>query len=269
MSLALLDAIRRSVDQLPVPVVNELTATLTAAHSRYDDWLVNQILQRVSNPRLRRIISALLTAWRDQNPMGWDSRELAAAMISAAHVAQGYRQDLAVDLVWTGPGSSNLPIRRTDQVLLQLIRDCQHDLTIISFAIYKIPAIVKALQAALDRGVALRIVAESPESGSEKIPFGLQTTFGTALLKRANVLIWPKNQRPVDAFGNYGSLHIKGAVADSERLFITSANLTEYALSLNMELGTLIINRELALRVNRQIDHLVQANILVAYPDTQ
>jgi phosphatidylserine/phosphatidylglycerophosphate/cardiolipin synthase-like enzyme len=43
-----------------------------------------------------------------------------------------------------------------------------------------------------------------------------------------------------DAEGRRGSLHVKCVVADAERMFVSSANLTEQALRLNMELGILI-----------------------------
>ena len=40
--------------------------------------------------------------------------------------------------------------------------------------------------------------------------------------------------------GRRGSLHVKCVVADSARMFVSSANLTEQALRLNMELGILL-----------------------------
>ena len=45
---------------------------------------------------------------------------------------------------------------------------------------------------------------------------------------------WPLERRPRDDEGRHGSLHAKCAVADRELLLISSANLTHYALSLNM-----------------------------------
>jgi phosphatidylserine/phosphatidylglycerophosphate/cardiolipin synthase-like enzyme len=205
----------------------------------------------------------LLAAWRDDTTLLWSSLELAAALTSSAHTAQTAQQELAVDLVWTGPSCSNLAIRRTDQVLLQLIRECQQEITLISFAVYKIPSIVEALTLALDRGVKLRILAETPDSGDGKIAFGLQSTFDSSILNRAEVLIWPKDKRPVDGAGKHGSLHVKGAIVDQEKLFVTSANLTEYALTLNMELGVLITNTAIAKQMISQLEKLVLEQIVV------
>ena len=263
MSLSLLAEIHRTVSLLPSEVLKDLTQQLAQAHAPYSEALVSQLLQSVTNPRFRRPLQDLLAAWRDDTILLWSSAELATAMTSSAYTAQAARQELAVDLVWTGPSCSNLAIRRTDQVLLQLIRECQQEITLISFAIYKIPAIVEELILALNRGIKLRIVAETLDSGDGKIAFGLQSTFDGSILKRAEVLIWPKDKRPIDGAGKYGSLHIKGAIVDQEKLFVTSANLTEYALSLNMELGVLVKNAAIAKQINSQLDNLVLEQVLV------
>lgn len=259
----LLTEIHRTVGLLPPAILRDLSTLLTNADSPYSESLVSSILQALNNPRFRRTIQDLLTAWRDDSSLIWSSRELAAAITSSAYTAKSIQQELAVELVWTGPSCSSLSIRRTDQVLLQLIRECQQEVTLISFAIYKIPEIVQALISALDRGVKLRILAETPESGDGKIAFGLQSTFGDSIVKRSQILIWPKERRPVDASGKYGSLHIKGAIVDKEKLFVTSANLTEYALSLNMELGVLIKSAEMARQITNQLDSLVLEKVLV------
>jgi len=49
-------------------------------------------------------------------------------------------------------------------------------------------------------------------------------------------------------------LHAKLAVADGESLFISSANLTNAAMQLNMELGVLICGGELPAQVVKHFD---------------
>ncbi len=164
-------------------------------------------------------------------------------------------------LVWTGPETSGASFRRTDQVLLQLIRDAQDELTLISFAVYKIPEIAQALKAAVNRGVKVRLIAETPESGEGKVSFGVKAALGIEIIRQAQVFIWPKKNRPVDREGKYGSLHVKAAIADRRYLFITSANLTEYAFTLNMEMGLLVENEERTIQVIKQIDRLIQQKI--------
>ncbi|MFI5453846.1 MAG: phospholipase D-like domain-containing protein [Isosphaerales bacterium] len=49
-----------------------------------------------------------------------------------------------------------------------------------------------------------------------------------------------KEQRARDSGGKLGSLHVKCVVADGRWLFLSSADLTDYAFTINMELGLLI-----------------------------
>lgn len=58
-------------------------------------------------------------------------------------------------------------------------------------------------------------------------------------------------------------MHIKAAIADNRYLFITSANLTEYAFTLNMEMGLLVENEELTIQLITQIERLIQQKIFV------
>jgi phosphatidylserine/phosphatidylglycerophosphate/cardiolipin synthase-like enzyme len=51
------------------------------------------------------------------------------------------------------------------------------------------------------------------------------------------VYVWPLDKRPKDGAGRHGSLHAKCAVADEAAAFISSANLTKYALNLNAQKG--------------------------------
>ncbi len=250
---------------LPPVVLNQLATALAIADTPYSDALASAVLSALPNLQFRRAVADVFHAWK-QNQQDWSSRAIAAALLSGAYTRNSLQNDLAVELVWTGPESTVIPIRRTEQVLLQLIRECRSELTLISFAIYKVPEVVQALLQALERGIRLRIIAETPEASSGKITFGIASTFGTELLSRAEVLVWPKQKRSVDAEGRYGSLHIKGAIVDQQTLFITSANLTRYALALNMELGVLVQNETLAKQLLSQINDLQQQEILVPLP---
>jgi phosphatidylserine/phosphatidylglycerophosphate/cardiolipin synthase-like enzyme len=57
---------------------------------------------------------------------------------------------------------------------------------------------------------------------------------------RARVFYWPLERRPRSAVGSYGSMHVKCAIADRAVALVSSANLTDHALELNMELGLLV-----------------------------
>ena len=52
-------------------------------------------------------------------------------------------------------------------------------------------------------------------------------------------------------------------VGDSNRVFLSSANLTEYAFMLNMELGVLIKGGTVPKEIEGQIDSLILHNVIV------
>jgi phosphatidylserine/phosphatidylglycerophosphate/cardiolipin synthase-like enzyme len=55
-------------------------------------------------------------------------------------------------------------------------------------------------------------------------------------------------------------------VADEERVFVTSANLTEAALERNIELGLLVHDRALAASVSRHFQGLIDRGLLHPLP---
>jgi phosphatidylserine/phosphatidylglycerophosphate/cardiolipin synthase-like enzyme len=58
-------------------------------------------------------------------------------------------------------------------------------------------------------------------------------------------------------------MHAKCAVADEDILFVSSANLTEFALTINMEMGILIRDGYMPGMVVRHFEALVQEGTLV------
>src|SRR5690606_9995920 len=122
-----------------------------------------QVLAALPQPAPRERVRALLALWSslapDVPPLG-----LALALQAAARTAEYFRQHQSLELVWTGPGSDVIPLRRTDQALLQLIHGAQHQLLIVSFAVYKANAIAQALVQAAHRGVGVDICLESPNA---------------------------------------------------------------------------------------------------------
>lgn len=86
---------------------------------------------------------------------------------------------------------------------------------------------------------------------------------GEELEALCNIYVWPPHKRPTDGAGRHGSLHAKCAVADEQTILVSSANLTEYALSLNMELGLLVHGGDLPGRAADHLRDLMSANVLV------
>lgn len=264
LSPQLLTQIRKVVQELPPATLQTFIEGLSKVTNDADSSEIHQRLcQQLPNTHWRQEVHALLVLWHlEKSPC--DRNALAAALSAASHCEIKSRQESSLELVWTGPTPEEIPWRRTDQALLQLIRSAQQNLLIVSFAVYKVPEISAALLDAINRGVTLRIIAESPENSDGKIAYGLEATFGKAILQRAEVIIWPKEKRPRDRDGRHGSLHAKCAVADDQRTFISSANLTNYALSLNMEMGLLVEDKRIAHEVTEQINSMIRNGLLVS-----
>jgi len=220
-----------------------------------------QATQVVPQPPLRALVLELLSAWQ-QHAADITPTDVALALRTAAIAAKTYRESQAVELVWTGPLVSGATMRRTDQALLEVISSTQHSLLIVSFAVYKIPAIARAIVQAASRGVTIRICVEAPEPSGQTMAYDTIKALGPAVAQRAALYVWPSDQRPHDASGHAGVLHAKCAVADGQLLFLSSANLTEYAMNLNIELGVLIRSAPHAERVAAQFEHMIAQGIL-------
>jgi len=257
----LLAQIRRVAQELPPVMLESVIKGLELWSDRPPPEDDAYILRTLPHTHWRQLVSELLEIWHKET-IDLSGQAIATALATAAYCETESQKELSLEIVWTGPEGSGIPVRRTEQVLLQLIREARHDLTIVSFAVYKVPEISQALIAAINRGVVVKIIAETPESNSDLAPFGVKAGLGAEVAKRAEVFVWDRQSRPKDAEGRHGSLHMKCAIADQQHLFITSANLTGYALSLNMEMGLLVHSNDLASQVVKHLDQLIHQNVL-------
>lgn len=252
----LLEQIHCVTQEVPTSTLDSLVKVLMAVDRGESSQMKPKLLQLLPRGSWRQVVSNLVDVWQTE-ARELDGKAIAIALSTAAHCQAKLHQELSAELVWTGPNPASLPLRRTDQALLQLIRAARQELLIVSFAIYNIPEIVAALIDALDRGVRVRIIAETPEASNGKIAYGMAATFSTTISERTQIYVWRKEKRPMDDQGRYGSLHAKCVVCDQHHLFISSANLTEYAMSLNIEMGILSHNCRLAKQVLQQMDRLI------------
>jgi phosphatidylserine/phosphatidylglycerophosphate/cardiolipin synthase-like enzyme len=246
---------------IPNGTIQALAQTIERGNITQWNELRLQLTQVAPQPQLRALVLELLSVWQ-QYAAAVTPTEVALALRTAAVTAKTYRESQAVELVWTGPLVSGATMRRTDQALLEVITSARQSLLIVSFAVYKIPAITTAIVQAASRGVTIRICVEAPEPSSQKMAYDTIKALGPAVAQRAALYVWPSDQRPHDANGHAGVLHAKCAVADGQLLFISSANLTDYAMNLNLELGVLIRSVSHAERVAAQFEHMIAQGIL-------
>lgn len=247
--------------QLPPGVAAPLGHAIRVSEPGKWSQLKWQVQGVVAHPQFRDRVGAFIDGWRSLAPH-LDPVSVAAAIEAAVYCAEAARKSQTLELVWTGP-QSDTALRRTDQALLQLTDSAREELYVISFAVYNIPEIRTALVRAAERGVHLRIVIESPQESAGKVTYDGLKALGTNIATLASVYRWPKEKRAVDASGKHGSLHAKCAVADAQALLISSANLTEYAMTLNMEMGILVRGGSLPAQVSQHFSRLIADGVLV------
>lgn len=186
----------------------------------------------VGTPVASSVVEQLAAAWQNTK-VGSD--ELASMLIAASHVYAKAASEQSTELVWTGPTTPFVSARRTEQALLQVINSAEQSLFITSFVAYDVSSIVKALNAADERGVTITMLLESSQDHGGSINIDVIGKM-RGLVPGAQLYAWR------DKTGDFadGRVHAKVAVADKNACFITSANLTGFAMEKNMEAGVLI-----------------------------
>jgi len=256
----LLDAISALAEALPAAAISPLAERIGGTPPGAWTLLHRTTAETLAAPRYREQLQRLVVAWQTHAP-DTPPQSVALALRAAAQTLQRHQRAQQLELVWTGP-SGERPLRRTAQVLHSLIDEAERELLIVAFAVYNIPEIGQALLRAVRRGVALRLVIESAQESSGKLAYDSLAAFGAQVAAQAQIYRWPTDQRPADAEGRHGSLHAKCAVADRQTMLISSANLTHYALNLNIELGLLVRGGPLPQQIAEHIQHLIQHGIL-------
>jgi phosphatidylserine/phosphatidylglycerophosphate/cardiolipin synthase-like enzyme len=188
---------------------------------------------------------------------------IAVALRAASAAFDRARSEVRIDLVWTGPSSAKITFRDTEQALLEVVGSAQRSLTLCAFAAYRIESVTTALRSALDRAVRVDLILETPGDSGGRNEFDPSLAFAGDVLARIKTFVWPRARRPMDERGRHGALHAKFLLADSHALFLTSANLTEYALRLNLELGVLILGGPLPRNLHEHLAHLKASGVLV------
>ncbi len=255
----LLESIGATARELPRSVVEQLCYVLVGMAEDAPPGERASLPAIIASPGARVRISGLIEAWDSAPTVGPTS--LAWALRAASDADERRRHEQTIELVWTGPSPEGTVLRRTDQVLLDLIRSARHTLHIMTFAAYKIPILNEAMLEAARSGVDISLIFETADAG--KVAFAATQAVGEELESLCNTYVWPPEKRSRDAAGRYGSLHAKCAVADEETLLISSANLTEFALNLNMELGLLVRGGDLPGRIAGHLLRLIDEKVLV------
>ena len=182
------------------------------------------------------------------------AEELAGMLIGASHAYHTAKDDETVQLVWTGPTTEFVATRKTEQVLLEVIRSAKRKLFMTSFVAFRVDSVVEALSNAMERGVEVSILLESSRSHGGDLSIDSIDIMRNSLPK-ARFYYWKEK---ADKFSG-GKVHAKVVVADAEDCFISSANLTEHAMERNMEAGVLISRGMIPRNLDAHLEALVAA----------
>lgn len=208
----------------------------------------------VGTPVASAVVEQLAMAWKKTEV---SSDELALMLLSAGYVYTKAMTEQSTELVWTGPTTPFVSARRTEQALLQVINSAEHSLFITSFVAYDVSTIVKALNAANERGVVISMILELSQDHGGSISFDAIGKMKT-LVPAARLFAWHEK---ADSFAD-GRVHAKVAVADERICFITSANLTGHAMEKNMEAGVIIEGGNIPATLKSHLQALINTNVV-------
>ncbi len=208
----------------------------------------------VGTAAARASMARLLEAWRSTDASG---DEVAGMLLGASEARRRVESELNVELVWTGPTTRYVATRRTEQVLLDLIRGAEQDLFLVSFVAYDVASVVKAMNEASGRGVRIRALLEASTSHGGSLSVDPAATM-RGCVPSAEIYTWKDKPEPfVD-----GKVHAKVAVVDGARAFITSANLTGHALEKNMEAGVAIHGGPVPRTLRDHLEALIDVGVI-------
>lgn len=249
----------KAISALVSIISSDRVASLAARISNLDASKGGSLSANVQSAHASDSLKMLIEAWKVSTI---DGRTLAAMLLAASDAYRLAESNQQVELVWTGPTTELVPARRTEQALIQVIDAARQRLFITSYVAYDIESVARALRSAAERDVRIDFLVEMSSAQGGKV-----STDPIANLRKivpnASFYVW-KNKAA--AFVN-GSVHAKVAVADRALCFITSANLTGYAMDQNMEAGVLISGKQLPDQLHRHLEALVVTGVIAPAGD--
>ncbi|MFH0725774.1 MAG: DISARM system phospholipase D-like protein DrmC [Pseudomonadota bacterium] len=211
----------------------------------------------------KELVGQLDRAWK--NAKNTSPRDVASALRGASATAILRENRGAVELVWTGPSTGQVPVRHTEQVLCEVIDSAKRRLFLVSFVAYEVDSIIRALRAAIGRRVQIDVLLESSTAHGGKVSHDSVRAIKN-ILPSIDIYVWTSGKKA--GHGQLsGAVHAKCAVADGDLAFITSANLTAAAMERNMELGVLVKGGDLPSELHRHLEALISTKVVEKVSD--
>jgi phosphatidylserine/phosphatidylglycerophosphate/cardiolipin synthase-like enzyme len=248
-------------DRLPYSMMLVVANAISQHGTKQPSIARQAILQSLPTPDFRDVTADFIDNWH-RHAANVGAEAVAVAVVTAAKGEFDHRNEEIVEVVWTGPEPADTRFRHTEQAILEVVNTATNRLTIVSYAVYRIPRIRDALVAAASRGVIIKLIVETPNRIEGQGEYDCLLALGSNVASACTVYYWPQENRAKDDNGKIGILHVKCAVADGQKMFLSSANFTEYAFTINMELGLLVTGGKLPNQVERHFERLIQSKQL-------
>ena len=198
--------------------------------------------------------------------MSWEA--LSWALSTSFIAYQRSRAEQHIELLWSGPSPANqIPARRIDQALYDLIANAKREILMVTFAAAKIERLTGELWKATKAGVKVRLILEFEESSEGQLSFDALKAFPAPLIHASEIYHWPVEKRERNQAGRPGKLHAKVAIVD-DIVLVSSANLTDDAFNRNLEVGLLVKNAEFLVTAKSYLESLITAGTLSRFRET-
>jgi len=119
----LLDAISALVGLISSDKVNAVAARIRAT----DASKAAALPAMLGTPVASAVVEQLVAAWTKTKVT---SDELASMLVASSHVYNNTVSEQSIELVWTGPTTSFVSARRTEQALLEVINSSRRTLSL-------------------------------------------------------------------------------------------------------------------------------------------
>ena len=222
------DAVTDAVVEAAIHVPGEL---LTAGAATLEDapgWSTGSqsaLISAIPTAHYREHADKIARAWSHTPDVA--GAVVAAAIRAAATAAGAVSAEHKVSLVWTGPPTDAVSLRSTRSVLNTLVANATGNLVLVSFTSYDVAELTTALADAIDRGVEVTLILETPDDPGGPLVIGPAHPFAP-IKDTARFYRWPLETREA-FFTATARLHAKCVIADQSSTLITSANLTSAA----------------------------------------
>ena len=257
MSDPLTDAITDAA--LHVPGQHVIAAAAAIQDSpRCSPQSQSALINAIPAANYRRHATTIAQAWGDRP--GLTGASVAAALRSAAATAAAARAEHAASLVWTGPSTEVTGLRATRSVLNTLVANATRSLVLVSFVSYDVAELTAGLADAIERGVEVTLILETPHNPGGPLIVDAGHPF-EPIKTTAKFYRWPSEAREA-FFASTARLHAKCVIADRSAVLITSANLTSAGINDNLELGILIEAGPLPDTLGQHLESLIKKGVL-------